>query len=144
MDNNKNVWNKPALLQIVTFGQTSIYSTVLESNTIYSWLFFGVGLSVVAKVLQARGRRTTGNILVIPAAWCLIIALMCSVTDFARLYGRVPWQAITLIILAGLSVVAFQGMMIGLSQRPPQKVGWLIPVIMLGLGGLFWLWKLWV
>ncbi|MEQ9439650.1 MAG: hypothetical protein RIG62_11410 [Cyclobacteriaceae bacterium] len=116
----------------------------MENNTIYSWLFFGVGFAIVSKLFQFRGKRTTGHILVIPAAWCLVIALMCSVIDFARLYGRVSWQAFILIGLAGLVIVAFQGMVIGLGLRPPRKVGWLIPVALSGLGILYWLWQQWV
>lgn len=82
--------------------------------------------------------------LVIPAAGCLIIALMGSVTDFARLYGRAPWQALSLIGLAVLSVTAFQIMTIGFGQRPPWKAGWLSLVLVICLGILFWLWQRWV
>ncbi|MEM9672058.1 MAG: hypothetical protein AAF992_05655 [Bacteroidota bacterium] len=70
---------------------------------------------------------------------------MFTVTDFARLYGRIPEQALSLLGLAGAVVVIFQIMMIRLNRSySSRQMGWFIPIIAVGLGLFFWLWHYWV
>ncbi len=117
----------------------------MENNTIYTWLFIGIGLSIVSKLLLYQDKKKAGNIIVIPAAFCLLTALLFTVTDFARLYGRAPQQALSLLGLAGVVVAIFQIMMIRLSRSSSfRQAGWFIPIIVLGLSAFFWLWQRWV
>lgn len=116
----------------------------MESDTVYTWLFFGIVFSVVSKLLQYQGKKIAGNIAVIPAAVCLLVALMLSVTDFARLYGRVTSQALSLIGIAVLVIIALQMLIIGYNREPPRKLNWLIPILIIGIGTFFWLWQRWV
>jgi len=105
----------------------------------------GIGLSVVSKLLLYQGKKRAGNIIAIPAAFCLLTALLFTITDFVRLYGRAPEQALSLLGLAGIVIAVFQLMMVKASGSFAfHRVGWFIPVIVLSLGIFFWLWHQWV
>ena len=117
----------------------------MENSTIYTWLFIGIGLSVVSKLSLYQGKRRAGNILAIPAAFCLLTALMFSATDFARLYGRAPERALSLLALAGAAATMFQLLIIRANQSfSVRQMGWSIPLIVLALGVFLWLWYRWV
>jgi hypothetical protein len=98
----------------------------LKTNIVF--LFAGIFLSVVSKVCQFKYKNMfVGNILIIPAAAFLCLALLFSLNKYVNLFNQdaTKVQAVVLAGLACGTVASFQLMMILLFNKR-YKLGMLL------------------
>jgi len=104
----------------------------------HMFLAAGLVLSVISKVLQFKYKMKIGDIIVIPAAMFFVLAILFSLSKFKNLLTAQNGmlQAGVIALLACLSVVCFQIMMILLISHH-NKLGFAFIVPFLLAAGAF-------
>lgn len=106
------------------------------------FLLIGLVLSAISKVYHIKLKSQTyiGHILVIPAAVCLCLALLFSLSKFNGWAEAMPAKAIFVAVSACGALVSFQIMMILLVGNKDFRGFYLLIPFLLLLGAFLKLW----